>query len=92
MQYITETEIETIANDTMHALAKERKILVTIRPENGETAWEGGINGCFFRIRTDTPVEVPESLYRLIAASRRVTLASDRQTREYRKEGGRRLM
>lgn len=91
MQYISEQEIDSIANDTMRALAQEKKVLVTIRSENGETAWEGGINGHFFRIRTDTPVEVPESLYRLIAASRRVTLASDLETRAYRKEGGKRM-
>ena len=91
MQYISEQEIDSIANDTMRALAQEKKVLVTIRSENGETAWEGGINGHFFRIRTDTPVEVPESLYRLIAASRRVTLASDLETRVYRKEGGKRM-
>ena len=91
MQYITEQEIDNIASDTMRALAKEKRVTVTIQPEGGETTWEGGINGYFFRIRTGTPVAVPESLAKLISLSNGVLAASEKTTRAYRREGGRKI-
>ena len=89
MEYITEQQIDQITTDTMKALAKEKKITVTIAPESGEPFWEGGINGHFFRIRTGTPVQVPESLARQIALSHIVTAESEQTTRAFRREGGR---
>ena len=91
MQYITEQQIAKITTDTMQALSKERRVTVTIAPENGEPYWEGGINGHFFRIRTGTPVQVPESLARQIALSHSVTAESEQATRAFRKEGGKRV-
>ena len=91
MQYITEQQIDQITSDTMKALSKEKKVCVTIAPENGEPYWEGGINGHFFRIRTGTPVQVPESLARQIALSNCVTAESEKATRAFRKEGGKRV-
>ena len=58
-EYMTETEIDSIASETGKALAKEPKVTITIQPEGGEAYWEGGVNGHFFRIRTGEPVAVP---------------------------------
>ena len=60
MQYITEQEIDRITSDTCRARAKEKKVRLHIEPVNGETAWEGGINGHFFRVKTGETVEVPD--------------------------------
>ena len=92
MQYITEQEIDKIASDTCKALRAEPKVAITIKPENGETCWEGGINGHFFRIKTDTPVEVPKSLAMLIAQSGRARVESEQRVKAYRKTGGKRVL
>ena len=92
MQYITEAEIDRVTTETCGALAKEKRVTVTVLPEDGETYWEGGINGHFFRIRTGVPVKVPESLAKQIALSRQVRRESERQTRAYRKNGGRKVL
>lgn len=91
MQYISETEIDRITSDTCAALAKEKKVTVTIRPENGEACWEGGINGHFFRIRTDTPVQVPESLAKQIALSNQVRVLAEKRVRAYASGGGKKV-
>ena len=91
MHYITEQEIDNIASETMRALAKEKRVTVTIKPESGEAYWEGGINGHFFRSKTNTPVAVPESLARQISLSNSVLAASEKATRAYRREGGRKM-
>ena len=91
MDYMTEQQIDQIASETGKALRAEPKASVTIRPENGEAYWEGGINGHFFRIRTDTPVQVPLSLARLIAQSRRVLVESETATRAFCKGGGKKV-
>ena len=62
-----------------------------IQPENGETHWEGGINGHFFRIRTGETVEVPQSLATLIAQSAQVRYESEARVRAYRKSGGKKV-
>lgn len=91
MQYITEEQIDRIASDTCAALAKEPKVRVTIRTANGRPYWEGGINGHFFRIRTETPVEVPKSLAALIAQSGRTRVESEKRMSAFRKTGGKRV-
>ncbi len=91
MQYITETEIDTISSATGKPLAKEPKVTIVIRPENGEEYWEGGINGHFFRIRTNESVAVPKSLAALIAQSAAVRVESEARTRAYRKSGGKKV-
>ncbi len=91
MQYITEAEIDKITSDTCGALAKEPRVRITIRPENGEAFWEGGINGHFFRIKTGIPVSVPQSLAKQISLSRQVLEESERRTRAYQKSGGRKV-
>ncbi len=91
MKYIGEAEIDRLTDETGKALAKEKKVTVTIRPEGGETHWEGGINGHFFRIRCDESVEVPESLAKLIALSNAVKVESERSTRAYVSGGGKKL-
>ena len=91
MQYITEMEIDNIASETGRALAKEPKVTITIQPENGESHWEGGINGHFFRIRTGEAVEVPQSLATLIAQSAQVRYESEARLRAYRKSGGKKV-
>ena len=37
MQYMTETEIDSIASETGKALAKESKVTITIQPEGGDS-------------------------------------------------------
>ena len=91
MNYLTETEIDNIATDTGKALAAEPKVVLTIQPENGESHWEGGVNGHFFRIRTGEPVAVPQSLATLIAQSAQVRLESEARVRAYRKSGGKKV-
>ncbi len=90
MQYITEQQIDEIANETCKALAAEKKVAITISPENGRPFWEGGINGHFFRIRTETRVEVPESLAKVIAETDRVRVESLKAVKAYQ-SGGKRL-
>ena len=52
MQYLTETEMQHIVNETCAALSREPRVTIRLEPLHGETHWEGGINGHFFRIRT----------------------------------------
>ncbi len=52
---------------------------------------EGGINGHFFRIRTNESVAVPKSLAALIAQSAAVRVESEARTRAYRKSGGKKV-
>ena len=91
MQYLTEAQIDNISTETGKALAKEEKVTITIQPESGETHWEGGINGHFFRIRTGEAVEVPKSLATLIAQSAQVRFESEARVRAYRKSGGKKV-
>ena len=91
MQYMTESQIDTIATETGKNLTKENKVTITIQPESGESHWEGGINGHFFRIRTGEPVDVPQSLSTLIAQSMQVRYESEARTRAYRKSGGKKV-
>ncbi len=92
MQYITEAEIDGIASETGKALAKEPKVRIVITAENGEAYWEGGVNGHFFRIKTNESVQVPQSLAALIAQSAAVRVQSEAQTRAYRKSGGKKVV
>ncbi len=91
MNYLTEAEIDSIASETGRTLAAEPKVTLTIQPENGESHWEGGVNGHFFRIRTGEPVAVPQSLATLIAQSAQVRLESEARVRAYRKSGGKKV-
>lgn len=91
MNYITEKQIDQIATQTCKQLQLEKKVAITIRAESGETHWEGGVNGHFFRIPTETPVFVPESLAKLIAQSARVRMESQRTVAAYCKGGGKKV-
>ncbi len=91
MHYITEQQIDQITSDTCKRLQTEPKATITIRPESGESHWEGGINGHFFRIRAHTPVQVPASLAQLIAQSNSVRVESEKAVRAYRRGGGKKL-
>ena len=91
MQYMTEAEIDSIATETGKALAAEDKATITIQPEEGESHWEGGVNGHFFRIRTGVPVSVPQSLATLIAQGAQVRYESEARVRAYRKNGGKKV-
>ena len=91
MKYLTEAEIDGIATATGKTLAAEPKVTITIQPESGETYWEGGVNGHFFRIRTNEPVAVPHSLATLIAQSAQVRYESEARVRAYRKSGGKKV-
>ena len=91
MQYITEEQMHRIESYTCAALRNEPRATIRIEPLHGEAYWEGGINGHFFRVPTGVPVEVPESLARLIAAGERVRVASAERLSPYRRGGGRRV-
>jgi hypothetical protein len=91
MEYMTEAQIDGIATETGKALAKEDKVTITIQPESGESHWEGGFNGHFFRIRTGEAVEIPQSLATLIAQSAQVRYESEVKTRDYCRSGGKRI-
>lgn len=92
MQYITEEQIDKIASDTCAALSREPKVCITIHAVNGRPYWEGGINGHFFRIKTETPVEVPKSLASLIAQSGRARVESEKRVRAFRATGGKKVL
>lgn len=92
MQYITEEQIDRVASETCLALSKEPKVTVTIRAANGRPYWEGGINGHFFRIKTDTPVEVPKSLALLIAQSGKARIEGEQRVKAYRRTGGKKVL
>ena len=92
MNYLTEAEIDNIASETGKLLAAEPKVTLTIQPENGESHWEGGVNGHFFRIRTGEPVAGPQSLATLIAQSAQVRYESEARVRAYRKSGGKKVI
>ena len=91
MKYVSEAEIDHIATETGKSLAEEPKVTITIRPEDAEAYWEGGVNGHFFRIRTNEPVAVPKSLAALIAQSAQVRYESEARVRAYRKSGGKKV-
>ena len=92
MDYITEQEIDKITTKTCKALHAEPKVTVTIRADAGQSYWEGGINGHFFRIRTQTPVQVPASLAKLIAQSDSVRVEAERAVRPFSKGGGKKVL
>ena len=89
MQYISEREIDALSSDAGKRLAKEKRVQVVVTTEHGEPFWEGGINGCFFRIRAGEPVLVPKSLATLIAQSAKVRLESRQKLQAYEKRGRR---
>ena len=91
MQYISETEMQHIVNETCAALRKEPRVTIRIEPLHGETHWEGAINGHFFRVPTGIPVEVPESLATLIASGSRVRVESAQRASAYQRGGGKRV-
>lgn len=91
MQYPSETELRQAVETTCEALRRDARVTIRIAPLNGETHWEGGINGHFFRIPTGVLVEVPESLALLIAAGERVRVESAARLDGYRRSGGKRI-
>lgn len=91
MPYITEEQMQHVVSATCEALRGEPRATIRIEPLHGEAYWEGGINGHFFRLPTGVPVEVPESLARLIASGERVRVASAARLSPYRRGGGRRV-
>jgi len=83
MNYISETDIDKITSETAKRLSKEPKKTIVIRSEGNEY-WEGGINGHFFRIKTDVEVSVPESLAKLIAQSATLREQSEQAVSAFR--------
>lgn len=87
MKYITEKEIDGIASETGKKLKKEKKVTIIIAGDGKSKFWEGGINGHFFRIKRDEPVEVPESVARLIERNARTIRQGKEAVKEFQGEG-----
>lgn len=51
-------------------------------------AWQGGINGKFYRISRNIPVRVPIPLAKLIHSNARVTVLSQHSFADYKTESG----
>lgn len=51
-------------------------------------AWQGGINGKFYRISRNIPVRIPVDLAKLIRSNARVTVLSLHNYDEYKTESG----
>lgn len=93
MKYITDQEIDRLTGEAGSRLRAEKKVRIAITPvDDGRNApWEGGLNGYFFRIPRGIPVEVPESLARLIQENEQVAELSKARMREYSAGRGKRL-
>ncbi|HHT86098.1 MAG TPA: hypothetical protein GXZ61_00300 [Clostridiales bacterium] len=75
--YITEKEIKPEAP----------YVELIIEGDPGD-AWEGGINGRFYRISRGVPVRVPLSLAKLIYSNARVKVLSKSLYDDYKTESG----
>ena len=93
MNYLTDREIDKLSGEAGERLRSEKKVLIRIMPrENGANApWEGGLNGWFFRIPRGIPVEVPESLAKLIRENECTEALAKERLQEYRGGRGKRL-
>lgn len=86
MNYMTDREIDRLSGEAGERLRREKKVLIRILPgaDGRSTPWEGGLNGWFFRIPRGIPVEVPESLAKLIRENERTEALAKERLREYR--------
>jgi hypothetical protein len=75
MQYISEKEIDQAAYQTGAELAREPKLKLVIPSVDNEEFWVGGINGYFFKIRTNRTVFVPQSIAELITGGQAIIYA-----------------
>ncbi len=93
MKYMSDREIDRLSGAAGKRLAAEPKVELIIAPtDDGQNApWEGGLNGYFFRIPRGVPVQVPESLARLIQENERIAELSREWVREYSAGRGKRL-
>ena len=93
MKYMSDREIDRISGAAGKCLAAEQKVRLVIAPvDDGQNApWECGLNGYFFRIPRGVPVQVPESLARLIQENARAAELSRAGVREYSAGRGKRL-
>ena len=69
----------------------EASVSVYIPSEGTGAFLEGALNGVSFRIPTDTVVEVPRRIARVIAESRRTLLDGSRAAEAFEKAGGRKI-
>lgn len=93
MKYMSDRESDRLSGAAGKRLAAEPKVELIIAPaDDGQNApWEGGLNGYFFRIPRGVPVQVPESLARLIQENERIAELSRERVREYSAGRGKRL-
>lgn len=85
--FLTQNDIDRIADETGDILRKEKKVTIMISDKNLGDYWEGCINGHVFRIATGIQVEVPESLARLIEQNSTVMRAAESIAKKYQGEG-----
>lgn len=87
MDYITDRDIDRITSETGKKLKKEHKVRIIIAEDGGNKFWEGGINGHFFRIKRGEPVEIPESLAKVIEQSARTMRQGEELVKAYKGAG-----
>ncbi|MBQ1820319.1 MAG: hypothetical protein II117_01820 [Clostridia bacterium] len=72
--------------------AVRKKTVSVYVPSDGTGAFlEGALNGVSFRIPTDTVVEIPENVAKVIEESRKTVKESARAVESFAKNGGRRI-
>ena len=79
------TEPKTVKNDP------EATVSVWIPSDGVGPYLEGALNGVNFRIPTDTVLNVPRRIARILQESRRELLAGERAAEAYAAAGGRKL-
>lgn len=77
MNRLSEQTPERSEQSTREALRSEPRVTVRIASAHGEKYRVGGLNGHLFRLPTEVPVEVPESIAQLFASAERVRAAGE---------------
>ncbi|MEG1560118.1 MAG: hypothetical protein RRY79_00220 [Clostridia bacterium] len=85
--HITENDFEGENKGTL-LLSGEPRVNIMIA---GTGAWEGGINGTFYRISRGVKVSIPTSLAKLIYQNERVSIFSSELLQAYKTPRGKKL-
>ena len=86
-----EFNIDKIAGETGKRLKSQPKVSIIIPKKPGFEYWEGGINGYFITVPCEVQVEVPQSIANLIQRSATVLVNSQKETKEFTSERGKKV-